>query len=64
MNIGRGVDLALMLGKAQAIRIPAQRPLARRGIDRQAEEIHQLRTQPALWAVFVKRGPQTPERST
>ena len=44
MNIGRRMDLALMLGQAQAIRVPAQRPLARGCIDRQAEEVDQLRT--------------------
>ena len=61
MNIGRRVDLALMLGQAQAIGIPAQRPLARCFVDRQPEEIHQLRARPALRAVLVKVGPQTPE---
>jgi len=57
MNIGRGVDLALMLGQAQAIGIPAQRPLARGGIDRQASEVDQFRTLSAFRAVLVKGGP-------
>lgn len=56
MNICRRMDLALMLGQSQAIGIPAQRPLARGGIDGQAEEIDQLGSRPALRAVFVKRG--------
>ena len=56
MNIGRCVDLALVFRQTQAIRVPAQRPLARFCIDRQAEEVDQLRTQPALGIVFVHSG--------
>ena len=71
MNIRGRVDLALMLGQAQAVGIPAQRPLARGRIDRQAHEVDQFGPGSTLRTVFVhsrvptrRRDPlgPTPER--
>ena len=53
IDVRRNVHLALVLVERQARRVPAERPLARRFGDREAEIVDEVRTGDALGLIFV-----------
>src|SRR5690349_20433414 len=53
IDVGSGVDLALMFGKSEAVRVPAQGPLARFGVDRETQKVDQRGSRDTLIKVFL-----------